>query len=185
MKERALTVSEPAAAPAIRPKPVRVKLKRIDANTAKPYPPDASPEWWERLKAALGTCSGDFVQASLHQFVRGARLPGTGTSEIGLNAALAFIEGAKPRDEVEGALIIQMACIHSATMAVLCRFGGEYGGERSMTAGANAVAKLAKAYATQVEALRRLRRGGSQLVRVEHVHIQEGAQAVVGVIAAP
>ncbi len=36
------------------------------------------------------------------------------------------------------------------------------------------------AYATQVEALRRLRNGGSQIVRVEHVHVNEGGQAVTG-----
>jgi hypothetical protein len=35
-------------------------------------------------------------------------------------------------------------------------------------------------YATQVEALRRLRHGGSQIVRVEHVHVNEGGQAVIG-----
>jgi hypothetical protein len=30
------------------------------------------------------------------------------------------------------------------------------------------------------EALRRLRNGGSQFVRVEHVHVNEGGQAVIG-----
>ena len=33
---------------------------------------------------------------------------------------------------------------------------------------ASAAARLLRAYATQIEALRRLRSGGSQLVRVEH-----------------
>jgi hypothetical protein len=31
-----------------------------------------------------------------------------------------------------------------------------------------------------MEAYRRLRNGGSQFVRVERVHINEGAQAVIG-----
>lgn len=91
-----------------------------------------------------------------------------------MNAALAIIEGARPRDEVEAALVIQMACTHAATMCVFSRFGGDYGGDRTMTAGANAIARLAKAFAMQVETLRRLRNGGSQLVRVEHVHVHEG-----------
>jgi hypothetical protein len=39
---------------------------------------------------------------------------------------------------------------------------------------------LLRAYATQVEALRLLRNGGSQIVRVEHVHVNEGGQAVIG-----
>jgi hypothetical protein len=161
--------------------PVRVKLKRIDCHRATPYPPDGmSPEWWQRLKDALGTCSSDFVQASLHQLTRAARLPGSGTSEVAVNAALAFIEGARPRDEIEAALVIQMACTHSAVMSIFSRFGGDYVGERTMTAGTNAVARLLKAYAMQVETLRRLRNGGSQLVRVEHVHVNEGGQAIVG-----
>jgi hypothetical protein len=45
---------------------------------------------------------------------------------------------------------------------------------------ASAATKLLRAFATQIEALRRLRNGGSQLVRVEHVHVNEGGQAVIG-----
>jgi hypothetical protein len=37
-----------------------------------------------------------------------------------------------------------------------------------------------RAYATHVETLRRLRNGGSQVVRVEHVHVNEGGQALIG-----
>ena len=37
-----------------------------------------------------------------------------------------------------------------------------------------------RAYATQVEVLRRLRNGGRQVVRVEHVHVSDGGQAVIG-----
>ena len=45
---------------------------------------------------------------------------------------------------------------------------------------ASAAARLLRAYATQVEALRRLRNGNSQTVRVEHVHVNEGGQAIIG-----
>jgi hypothetical protein len=45
---------------------------------------------------------------------------------------------------------------------------------------ASVAARLLRAYATQVEALSRLRNGGSQTVRVEHVHVNEGGQAVIG-----
>jgi hypothetical protein len=40
---------------------------------------------------------------------------------------------------------------------------------------ASAAARLLRAYVGQVEVLRRLRNGGSQFVRVEHVHVNEGA----------
>ena len=51
----------------------------------------------------------DLVEASLHQIIAAARLPNSGISEIAVNASLAFIEGAKPPDEFECALVIQMA----------------------------------------------------------------------------
>ena len=65
---------------------------------------------WRRLKNAMGTSSSAFVAASLQQLIAAARLPNSGICEIAVNASLAFIEGAKPRDEIECALVIQMAC---------------------------------------------------------------------------
>ena len=49
-----------------------------------------------------------------------------------------------------------------------------------MVAIASAAARLLSAYATQVELLRRLRHGGHQYVRVEHVQVTDGGQAVIG-----
>jgi hypothetical protein len=37
-----------------------------------------------------------------------------------------------------------------------------------------------KAFAMQMEVLRRLRHGGQQVVRVEHVHVNDCGQAVIG-----
>jgi hypothetical protein len=158
-----------------------VRLKRINCDQAVAYPPEGQArEWWQRLKRAFGTASSAFVDASLVQLIAAARLPRSGISDIAVNASLAFIEGAKPQDEVESALVIQMACTHAAAMAVLARLGGAHGPDRNVAAMASAAARLLRAYATQVEALRRLRNGGSQFVRVEHVHVNEGGQAVIG-----
>lgn len=162
----------------------RVRLRRMTASYSKPYPPDGQAKlWWERLKKALGTTSSDFVNATLVQIQNASRLPSGGISETSVNAVLAFIEGAEPRNEVEAALAIQMACTHAVTMAVLTTLGGASGRDRSMAMKATAVARLLKAFAAQVEALRRLKHGGSQFVRVEHVHVNEGANAVIGNIA--
>ncbi len=40
--------------------------------------------------------------------------------------------------------------------------------------------KLARTFASQVEALKRYRTGGEQKVTVEHVTVNEGGQAIVG-----
>jgi hypothetical protein len=94
-----------------------------------------------------------------------------------------MIEAAAPRDEIEAALAVQMSCAHTAAMAVLARLGGGHGSERRIAALGSAAARLLRAYATQVEVLRRLRHGGHhthQFVRVEHVRINEGGQAIIG-----
>ena len=177
---RKLSAAAPSVASGKVPAPVRVRLKRVNCDQAIPYPPDGQTrEWWQRLKNALGTRSSAFVAASLQQLIAAARLPNSGISEVAVNASLAFIEGAKPRDEIECALVIQMACTHTAAMAVLNRLEGA-AGDRTVAAMASAAARLLRAYATQVEALRRLRHGGSQTLRVEHVHVNEGGQALIG-----
>src|SRR6476659_4648349 len=121
----------------------RVKLKRINSDFSKPYPPDGDQRrWWDRLKAALGTTSSDFVNATLVQIQNASRMPSGGISEMSVNAVLAFIEGAEPKNEVEAALAIQMACTHAVTMAVLSNLGGAFGASRNTAMMAAAVAKL-------------------------------------------
>jgi len=43
--------------------------------------------------------------------------------------------------------------------------------------------KLARTFASQLEALKRYRSAGEQTVRVEHVTVNEGGQAIVGNVA--
>ena len=82
----------------------------VPCNEAVPYPTDGlAREWWGRLKTAFGTASSAFVGTSLQQLIAAARLPDSGISETAVNASLAFIEGAKPRDEIDFALVMQMA----------------------------------------------------------------------------
>ena len=168
-------------ATAPRRRPVSVKLQRVDAGFSKSHPPDGQGKiWWARLKQAFGTSSSDFVNASLFQLQKAAQLPCGGISEVAMNAALALIEAAEPQNEIEGALAVQMACTHTAAISILARFGGSGGSERRVAALASAASRLLRAYSGQVETLRRLRHDSDQYVRVEHVHVNEGGQTVIG-----
>ena len=91
---------------------------------------------------------------------------------------------ASARGEVDAALAVQMACTHAAAMSVLGRLGPATGTEDRVCRFAAAAARLLRAFTMQLEAYRRLRHGGDQYVRVEHVHINEGAQAVIGNVRA-
>jgi hypothetical protein len=134
--------------------PVRVKVFRADGKLARFYPPDGDGrDWWPRLNKALGTTSSDFVNASLFQIQSASRSPWGGISELAMNAALAMIEAAAPRDEVEAALAVQMACTHTAVMAVLAKLDVAFATERRIAAFGSAAARLMRAYAMQVEVL--------------------------------
>jgi hypothetical protein len=83
------------------------------------------------------------------------------------------------RDAVERMLAVQMAATHVA----LIRAGGWLAKADTLPrleAYSTAYNKLARTYATQMEALRKHRNGGQQKVQVEHVHVHPGGQAIVG-----
>ena len=186
MRHKPNNISTPVTGQRGRLPPVRVKLLRADAYAAQTHPPDGDGKnWWQRLNKALGTVSPDFVKSSLLQLQAAARSPLGTISETAINAALAMIEAAAPRDEIEGALAVQMACTHSASMAILGKLDSGFGTERRIALFASAAARLMKAFATQVEVFRRLRNGGQQYVRVEHVHVNDGGQAVIGNVKKP
>jgi hypothetical protein len=181
MTPKPSNMPSPAAGQPGRFPPVRVKLLRPDAYVSQTCPPDGeSKNWWRRLNRALGTTSSDFVNASLLQLQAAARSPFGRISETHINAALAMIEAAAPRDELEGALAVQLACTHTAAMSVLAKMDSGFGTERRTAVFGSTAARLLKAYAMQLEVLRRLRTGGQQVVRVEHVHINDGGRAVIG-----
>ena len=69
-------------------------------------------------------------------------------------------------------------------MAVLANID-RLGTERRIALFASAASRLLRAYAMQMEVFRRLRNGGQQFVRVEHVHINDGGQAIIGNVKRP
>jgi hypothetical protein len=144
-----------------------------------------SKRWEARLNDALGTVSPDFVRSSLLQIQSAARSPYGTVSELAINAALAMVEAAAPTDEIEGALAIQMACTHAAAMSVLGKMDSGFGTERRIAAFGSTAARLMRTFTMQVEVLRRLRHGGHQYVRVDHVHVNDGGQALIGNVKRP
>jgi hypothetical protein len=143
-----------ASVPKLSARRTRVRLRRINSDFSKPYPPDGKQRrWWDRLKAALGTTSSDFVNATLVQIQNASRMPSGGISETSVNAVLAFIEAAEPKNEIEAALAIQMACTHAVAMAILSRTGGAYGGDRHVAIMASAGARLLNAFTAQIETM--------------------------------
>ncbi len=133
------------------------------------------------LMEALGTVQLDFLDGLLGQLAN-AGTQGRVVDERGLNFMLAVVKGVEPKDQVETMLAAQMAAVHMALMTFARRLA-HVDNIPQQDSAERAFNKLARTFATQVEALRRHRTGGEQKVTVEHVTVNEGGQAIVGNVA--
>jgi hypothetical protein len=131
---------------------------------------------------AFGTSSAAFAAYSISWLAALARRRGGDIpSERGLNAALAVVDGVRPENEIEAMLAMQMYAAHDAAMEMM--FQAKQAPALEVTQGYSAIAtKMMRTFIAQVEALNKLRKGGEQTVRVEHVHVYPGGQAIVGAV---
>jgi hypothetical protein len=133
----------------------------------------------------LGGCtSGHFNENLITQAL--ATLPRFGRrAEVDcLFLTTAILAELKPRDPLEGMLIAQMIGVHAAAMESLryANMDGRTFEAREMTL--NGANKLLRSYAALLEALDRHRgKGQPQVVRVERVTVEAGAQAIVGAVS--
>jgi hypothetical protein len=130
---------------------------------------------------SLGTTQLDFSDGLLAQLANAAT-KGRMVDERQLNFMLAIVTGIEPRDQLEAMLAAQMAAVHNATMTFARRLN-HVDNIPQQDSAERAFNKLARTFASQVEALKRYRSAGNQTVRVEHVTVNEGGQAIVGNVA--
>jgi hypothetical protein len=105
-------------------------------------------------------------------------------TEHQFQATAAAMMGIAPRDELEGMLAAQLIAAHNATMECFRRAmipELSFDGRKEAL---NQADKLARTYTMLLEALNRHRGKGTQKVTVEHVHVHEGGQAIVGAVEA-
>jgi hypothetical protein len=168
----------------------RIKSRRISLSVAE-GPAGTAVAWRgdpDRAMEAFGTGSPEFIEDQLKRMIAVYREKSGGPLDhLALNAALAMIEGLKPQNEAEAALAVQMAITHFLVAKLSARIGsGAIDTIRQQDSTALALARLHRAFTTQMETLSNVRRGGRQKVVVEHVHIHKhiyvapGAQAIIG-----
>jgi len=132
---------------------------------------------------AIGSTDGDFLEGFIKQLVN-VGSQGSVANESGANFMLAVVKGIEPRDQIEAMLAAQMAAVHNATMTFARRLAHVETVPQQDNA-QNAFNKLARTFAAQVSALKEYRSKGEQKMIVQHVHVAEGAQAIVGNVNAP
>jgi hypothetical protein len=165
------------AAPKLRVLHKAEKMVGVDADHAD------YTLWTALVHAGMGSLDWPFACQLLDQLLNSAtELSATKPLKATeANGVLAAMHGIAPRDEVEAMLAAQMVATHYAAMRVLRRLKGCETTTQQDSAG-NLANKLLRTYAAQLEALARYRGKGQQTVRVEHVTVQAGGQAIVGAV---
>lgn len=97
-------------------------------------------------------------------------------------ATMIALADMKPADVMEGMLVAQMIAAHNALMECYRRAMLSNQTTEGRTMNLSHAGKLSRTYAMLVDTLNKHRGKGQQKVTVEHVHIHNGGQAVVGVI---
>jgi hypothetical protein len=170
-------------APAGRRRPAIAKVRQVENQRRIAVAPDDAQvaPWRAQMKQIFATASPLFVEASLRQLIAASKLPREGVATTtSLSAALELIASLQPENEVQAAVAVHIACLHTATINVLKRMHDV--GERNMVAVAAATAKLELAFQGAMETFYRIKRGASQVIRIEKVEVQSGGKAVVGFV---
>jgi hypothetical protein len=148
---------------------------------------DAVAADWKLQEPMTGSASGCFNLRLLNQLWRAMCAVGPHDDawheELGQRATRGALLGIAPRDPLEGMLAAQMLAIHDTAMECLRRAhipDQTFEGRQANLAQAN---KLVRSYAGLLEALNKHRGKGQQVVRVEHVTVQAGGQAIVGAVS--
>jgi len=136
------------------------------------------------LMQAIGTTDLDFFDGLMRHLVNAGTGKGERASEQGANFMLAVVKGIEPRDQIEAMLAAQMAAVHNATMTFARRLA-HVDIIPQQDSAQNAFNKLARTFAAQVAALKDYRSKGEQKMTVQHVHVADGGQAVIGNVGTP
>ena len=139
------------------------------------------------LKSIGGSQSDHWNNTLSNQAVQALWLKHSDSKECDrqLAATVAALIGIAPKDELEGMMAAQLIAAHNAAMECYRRAmlaEQTFEGRRENLNQAN---KLSRTWAALLDALNKHRGKGQQKVTVEHVHVHQGGQAVVGTIERP
>jgi len=134
------------------------------------------------LKLLGGSLSDDFNHVMCAQAIRASWFP---KGELHpdasptIIAAMYALVGGKPADELEGMLLAQMWATHAASMEAHRRSMLTNQTHEGRVENLRAGDRASRTYAILLDALNRHRGKGQQAIRVEHVNVAPGAQAIV------
>lgn len=168
-----------------RPEPPKLKITRTrEGGVSTDIAAEDMVLAQAALLASFGTNSFDLLNLLTNSIFNAACNVDEHQSfdENNVNALIAAMHGINPQDEIEGMLASQMVATHIAAMRTMRQLKNS-GQINQQDSNGNLAIKLLRTFTVQMEALNRHRGKGQQKMTVEHVHVYEGGQAIVGQIA--
>jgi len=168
-------------------KPVKFMSEEDESGICKIIPQETDLELLSaKMKQALGTSDQNLQFSLLQQLVGTLNVGNTGedfdpnTLVNSYDNVMALLQGIAPKDEIESMLSLQMIGTHNLAMTVMARATNPDQTFKWAQVCMNYSIKLLRTFTAQMEALKKYRSKGEQKMTVEHVHVNEGGQAIVG-----
>jgi hypothetical protein len=132
----------------------------------------------DKTRQAFGSDYDGFKDGLIEQLVQMTAINGK-INEKSLHFVADAMMDIAPRNAIEGLLAAQTVANHvlamkMARLAVTCDSIERLEKLETM------MTKMMRTTTAQMEAFHKMRNGGKQKVKVEHVHVHEGGQAIVG-----
>jgi hypothetical protein len=135
------------------------------------------------LLPLFGTKDVDFLFGLVHQLCNAGE-KGDLPDDRGIKFMLAFVKARHPRDEIEAALLAQMAAIHIACMRFAHRLA-EAEGVQEQDSAERALNKLMRTFTSQTEAFQRYRSVHPPNVMMQDASVGDDGCRVVQEISPP
>ena len=141
---------------------------------------EASHEFEQGMNEALGVADKGLQNHMLAQALDIFRPTGEGDFIRETNITLALMHEINPRNGTESLLATQMLHTHHLAVKMMERATSTNQSIEDVDRNVNMATKLMRVFNQQLDALQKLRGKGQQKMTVEHIHVYEGGQAVVG-----
>lgn len=147
-------------------------------------PPATSAEDVKRFCRVTGTTTASGAERILSQMTAMQVWGRNDTDEQRIRASVQLIKELGPTNATEALLCVQIFSVHEAALLFLQRATAEAQTFEGSDANVLRATRLMRLFNEQLEAMSKLKgKVGQQKVTVEHVHVHEGGQAIVGAVS--
>jgi hypothetical protein len=162
---------------------LKPKTKRRPSADLEKGVPEGEEDLLLEAKNASGVPNAEAATVLVAQAAAMDARGGTGpeNAKAALKTAIQMLEQIKPEGALQSMLAVQMIGVHNSAVKFLRRATDERQNFEGTDANVHRAVRLMRLFKELLEALASLRgKTSEQKVTVEHVHVHEGGQAIVG-----